>query len=58
MRTFFLTLLLCPALFGQSNEQAIRAVLDRQVADWNRGDVRAFMEGYDNSDATSSLGRA
>ena len=56
MRTFFLTLLLCPALLGQSTEQAVRAVLDRQVADWNRGDIRAFMEGYDNSDATLFVG--
>jgi uncharacterized protein (TIGR02246 family) len=56
MRTLFLTLLLCPALPAQSSEQAIRAVLDRQVADWNRGDVRAFMEGYDNSDATLFVG--
>jgi uncharacterized protein (TIGR02246 family) len=56
MRTFFLTLLLCPVLMGQSNEQAIRSLLDRQVADWNRGDVRAFMVGYDNSDATLFVG--
>jgi beta-aspartyl-peptidase (threonine type) len=25
---------------------AIRAVLDRQEADWNRGDLEAFLEGY------------
>ena len=56
MRIFCLTLLFCPLMLGQSNEQAIRAVLDRQVADWNRGDVRAFMEGYDNSDATLFVG--
>lgn len=24
----------------------IRAVLDKQVADWNKGDLKAFMEGY------------
>jgi uncharacterized protein (TIGR02246 family) len=56
MRYFLLTLLLCPALPAQSTEQAVRAVLDRQVADWNRGDVRAFMQGYDNSDATLFVG--
>jgi uncharacterized protein (TIGR02246 family) len=27
-------------------EQEIRAVLDRQVADWNRGSTDAFLEGY------------
>ncbi len=32
---------------------AIRAVLDAQVAAWNRGDVDAFMEGYWKSDATA-----
>ena len=56
MRTLFLTLLLSPVLLGQSSEQAIRTVLDRQVADWNRGDIRAFMDGYDNSDATLFVG--
>ncbi|WP_165231488.1 YybH family protein [Aquisphaera insulae] len=28
---------------------AIRAVLDRQVADWNRGDLDGFVTGYWNS---------
>jgi ketosteroid isomerase-like protein len=29
--------------------QAIRAVLDKQVGDWNRGDLEAFATGYKNS---------
>jgi ketosteroid isomerase-like protein len=29
--------------------QAIRAVLDKQVADWNRGDLETFATGYKNS---------
>jgi hypothetical protein len=29
--------------------QAIRAVMDRQVVDWNRGDLEAFATGYKNS---------
>jgi ketosteroid isomerase-like protein len=29
--------------------RAIRAVLDKQVADWNRGDMDAFAAGYENS---------
>src|ERR1700677_185764 len=29
--------------------QAIRAVLDKQVVDWNRGDLDAFASGYKNS---------
>jgi len=26
--------------------QAVRAVLDRQVADWNKGDLEGFLDGY------------
>lgn len=29
------------------DEAAIRAVLDRQVVDWNRGDTEGFLLGYD-----------
>jgi ketosteroid isomerase-like protein len=29
--------------------KAIRAVLDKQVVDWNRGDLEAFATGYKNS---------
>ena len=39
-------------LFAQSTTpeaQAIRAVLDKQVVDWNRGDMAAFATGYKNS---------
>lgn len=38
---------------GQADESresaAVRAVLDRQVADWNRGDLDGFLAGYWNS---------
>ena len=38
---------------GQTNEEdsvrAVRTVLERQVADWNRGDLDAFLSGYWNS---------
>ena len=37
---------------AETPEAAIRAVLDAQVAAWNRGDIDAFMEGYERSDAT------
>ncbi len=33
-------------------ESAIRAVLEAQVAAWNRGDVDSFMNGYARSHAT------
>jgi len=32
--------------------EAIRAVLDAQVAAWNRGDIEAFMDGYRRSPET------
>jgi ketosteroid isomerase-like protein len=40
-----------PVLFAQNatSTQAIRAVLDKQVVDWNRGDLEAFATGYKNS---------
>ena len=42
--------------FAQSDSQKakiaddIRAVMNKQAADWNRGDIPAFMEGYWKSD--------
>ncbi len=47
-----LALVPSPSLHAQSGTpeaQAIRAVLDRQVADWNRGDLDSFATGYKNS---------
>jgi len=41
-----------PLLHGQTvspEAQAIRAVMDKQVVDWNRGDLEAFASGYKNS---------
>jgi uncharacterized protein (TIGR02246 family) len=39
------------------DETAIRDVLDAQVAAWNRGDVVAFMQGYNNSPDTTFVGK-
>ncbi len=36
-------------LHAQGDEAAIRKLMDRQVADWNRGDIDAFATGYKNS---------
>jgi uncharacterized protein (TIGR02246 family) len=36
--------------------RAIRAVLDTQVAAWNRGDIEGFMDGYERSDKTVFVG--
>ena len=37
---------------------AVRKVLDDQVAAWNRGDVRGFMEGYEDAPSTLFVGSA
>jgi hypothetical protein len=34
---------------SDSTDQSIRAVLTSQQANWNRGDIPAFLEGYWNS---------
>jgi uncharacterized protein (TIGR02246 family) len=51
-------LLIPPALLAQSQsvEDAVRAVLATQQTAWNRGDVDAFMSGYESSDATTFVG--
>jgi len=36
-----------------SAETVIRAVIEAQQAAWNRGDVEAFMSGYEASDSTT-----
>jgi uncharacterized protein (TIGR02246 family) len=36
--------------------KAIQAVLDAQVAAWNRGDIEAFMDGYERSEKTVFIG--
>lgn len=52
-------LLFAPAsrLLAQSDESAIRHVLDDQVAAWNRGDIEAFMQGYKDSPETTFIGK-
>lgn len=52
MRLAVLILLGVSALRA-SDEDAIRKVLADQVEAWNRGDVRAFMTGYDRSPETT-----
>jgi len=38
------------------SEAAVRAVLEAQAAAWNRGDVEAYMDGYDRSPNTEFVG--
>jgi ketosteroid isomerase-like protein len=51
-QTWLWCLLLAPlALKAQTDEAAIRQVLHTQVAEWNKGDIAAFMTTYWNSDS-------
>ena len=45
-----------PAQDAARAEREIRAVMAQQEADWNRGDIEAFMKGYLNSPATLFVG--
>ena len=59
MRRFLLILMMCAAVAAcaqSSDEAAVRAMMDAQVAAWNRGDVAAFMQGYENSPETTFIG--
>jgi len=44
-----------PASAADAQDE-IRRLLDRQAADWNRGDLEGFLAGYWNSDQTAFLG--
>lgn len=54
VRLFWLAAAL--SLSAASPQDNIRKVLDDQVAAWNRGDIPAFMEGYDRSESTTFVG--
>ncbi|HXJ92741.1 MAG TPA: nuclear transport factor 2 family protein [Terriglobia bacterium] len=45
-----------PPASPESLEAGVRALLKKQVADWNRGDVTAFMRGYWKSPETEFVG--
>ncbi|HTZ89205.1 MAG TPA: SgcJ/EcaC family oxidoreductase [Alloacidobacterium sp.] len=42
---------------AQDAERAIKQVLTDQVSAWNRGDIDAFMQGYENSPETTFIGK-
>jgi uncharacterized protein (TIGR02246 family) len=62
MRRSYFLLVLVVMLAASSGAQsapeaAIRHLLDQQTADWNRGDVQAFMNGYEDSPNTTFVGQ-
>jgi uncharacterized protein (TIGR02246 family) len=49
----------CAGVFAQGkggDEEAIRAVIAAQAAAWNRADIPAFMQSYENSPETTFVG--
>lgn len=63
MNAFLLTVLLYPAIPGalapapmQSPTREILAVIEKSVADWNRGDIEAFAQCYEQSPDTTFVG--
>jgi uncharacterized protein (TIGR02246 family) len=53
----FVVTLVASSRAQTSAETAIRHLLDRQTTDWNRGDVDAFMRGYEDSPNTIFVGQ-
>ncbi|WP_240040729.1 YybH family protein [Pseudocnuella soli] len=60
MKTMMLLLgLFCStALFAQTDEAAIRALMAQQTAAWNRGDLEGFMQTYWKSDSLLFVGKS
>ena len=60
MRLVLLALLALPLLAQPdpdfAHKRAILNVMERQQAAWNAGDIEAFMEGYERSDAIVFVG--
>jgi len=40
------------------DKQAVLNVLEKQRADWNKGDVEAYMQGYSKSDSLLFVGKS
>jgi uncharacterized protein (TIGR02246 family) len=60
-RILLVLLLACVATLARaqtatSDETAIRAAMAAQAADWNRADITAFMQTYDDSPDTVFIG--
>lgn len=55
---FLLTIILSSPGFAQSKDETeILQLLDRQGADWNRGDIDGFMKGYWENDSLMFVGK-
>jgi len=62
MKKIFLTVipvfLFTVISFSQkSDEQAIRQILDRQISEWNKGNIEEFAKGYWENDSLMFIGK-
>ena len=46
-----------PSWAESATETAIHQLMDQQAADWNRGDVEAFMKAYEDAPTTTFVGK-
>src|SRR4051794_19121125 len=51
---FIATLTYCKA--QSADEQAVRAAMDKQVREWNNGNIPVFMETYAKTDSLMFIG--
>lgn len=61
MRKLLFPILVLVSLAGAAQtaaEKKIRAILARQTAAWNRGDIEGFMKGYWESDSLMFIGQS
>lgn len=61
MKKWWLLFMLMQSLFvfaQSSNEKKIIALLDKQSAAWNKGDIDGFMEGYWENDSLQFIGKS
>jgi ketosteroid isomerase-like protein len=52
------TISLCTKAQSSKDQETIYATMNRQMSDWNRGDIDAFMNGYWESDSLMFVGKA
>jgi ketosteroid isomerase-like protein len=55
--SLFLLATQSPVAAQSKNERCIRQILIRQEAAWNKGDLKAFMKGYWESDSMLFMGK-
>lgn len=55
--TLLILLLTLDASAQNKDEQVIRGILANQTAQWNKGNIAAFMEGYWKSDSLLFVGK-